>query len=225
MNPTLSVILPSRGRLDGLMRAIGSFHHPEVEIIVRIDRDDNDYAYCCGEIYLQPNVRLVVGDRLGGYKDLYLMSNECAKLATGDFLMVFNDDAWVDEDVVTPLKALDPKKRLVLFPRVEWPIDKESDAYKEFAKRPRLDFPIISRATYEAIGTFMPMPVSDWFWEEAVRKVPRLGGKVGYFTVYHNYERKKDDSFATYDSEAQVIEHRSEKWQKYQQELIERLKQ
>lgn len=224
VNPKLSVIIPSRGRIEGLVKTVKSLEQPGVQIIVRMDNDDVTSLGFSAFTCLKDHILLIVGPRYRGYIDLNLMSNECAKIATGDFLMVFNDDAWVDGDVVTPLKSLDPKKRLVLFPKVEWPIDHDSDAYKEFAKRDRLDFPIISRATYDAIGTFMPMPVSDWFWEAAVKQVPKLGGKVGCFTAFHNYERKKDDSFATYDSEAQVVEHRSEKWQKVQRDLIERLK-
>lgn len=86
----ISVLIPSRGRPELYARAVASLldhaSHPEqVEILARLDEDDyNQYQGLPG--------RLVVDIPLG-YGGQHDYNNQLAELATGEWLMVFNDDA------------------------------------------------------------------------------------------------------------------------------------
>lgn len=191
--PLVSVLLPSRGRPKQLRRAVHSCFSTcgdpsQVEVILRLDLDDPDLKTILRNGFDYPkNIKLLVKSRLRGYMDLYAFTNECAVISTGKWLFPFNDDAWFGSN--NWLKTLpSPNGKMVVYPRVDRPIERTHPRYVDFAKGPRFDFPIISRSLYNALGVYCPVLVYDWFWFEAWHKYPALDGRIiPELLVWHEY--------------------------------------
>ena len=89
----VSVLVPTRKRLDRLGRFIDSFkstvRDPDsAELVFRCDKDDLDSVR-----YLSAyDWTVLVGPRLQGYRSLPSFYNDMAKVATGDVLACGNDD-------------------------------------------------------------------------------------------------------------------------------------
>jgi hypothetical protein len=142
----VSVLIPSRGRLPGLIEAIRSLKEKaaspdSVEILVRLD--DDDPAFHIPIIPLpMVGTSLIMGPRLRGYADIYVFLNELAEKASGDWLMPFNDDAemltegW--DEIIS--KHADPAIPSVATLQQDPPHDYPC-------------FPVVSRAFYRAVGS------------------------------------------------------------------------
>jgi hypothetical protein len=222
MTPLLSVLLPSRSRLskrDNVLRLVESCYrfaaNPDsLEIIVRLDYDDELALSRISALEKFQDVRVIVGKRFSGYSNLHIFANECARLATGRWLGFFNDDAWVDSqgwDVALEKFAqpLGENPMQVCFAKVDFPCDHFSDEYvKNFVLGPRYDFPIVSRRLYEAAGLWCPSPVLDWWWHRAFHALPQLGGAfVDGLLLQHDYERS--DRLKCCDDEPAAIAYRT----------------
>jgi hypothetical protein len=89
----ISVLVPTRRRLDFLSRMLDSFNETatrkdQVELIFRCDNDDIESIE-----YLQKlNYPVLIGDRKDGYKSLPIFFNEMVEKATGDLFVCGNDD-------------------------------------------------------------------------------------------------------------------------------------
>jgi len=102
----LSILIPSRGRFDKLRECVERFlsqlsqeQQQIVEIIVKLDSDDHESIRRIPEIQTgATELHVYVADRLSGYRDLYVFYNQCARLAKGRFLMMWNDDARFKTD-------------------------------------------------------------------------------------------------------------------------------
>ena len=94
---TISMLLPTRGRVKQLDRTVKSIrrkadHASRIEIIFRCDVDDLET-----QSYLSSNAEtFIVGPREKGYASLPKFMNQCAALSTGDILVMINDDAIVE---------------------------------------------------------------------------------------------------------------------------------
>lgn len=92
----ISVLLPSRGRPGPLAESIASLRdhaaHPErLEILVAADADDPE---TCSTAY-RLDCRLVTFKHRHGYSGLHHYVNELARQASGEWLMLWNDDARI----------------------------------------------------------------------------------------------------------------------------------
>ena len=94
----VSVLVPTRGRVERLRKLIESFeqtHNGVAQMVFRVDEDDpdtRDYLFeRCFPQALSP-YRVVVGPRLEGYRSLPRFFNQMLSVATGDVLMCGNDD-------------------------------------------------------------------------------------------------------------------------------------
>lgn len=94
---TISILLPTRGRSKQLDKTIKSIRRnadqpSKVEIIFRCDVDDQETLS-----YLSSNNEIfIAGPREKGYASLPKFMNQCARLSTGDIIMMFNDDAIIE---------------------------------------------------------------------------------------------------------------------------------
>jgi hypothetical protein len=131
----ISVLVPSRARPDALRRSIDSLGEDGVEVLVRVDEDDprlEDYSSF-------PNV--VVGPR-HGYEGLHHYYNELASRASGDWLMVWNDDCLMETPGWVDVVRAHDGRMVVLNPATNhdnWKIDMNV-------------FPILPREMVEVMG-------------------------------------------------------------------------
>ncbi len=138
----VSVLLPSRNRSAMCEKSIHTLGSKDVEILIYVDYNDPDLA---SYILLGNDfTTIVIGPRYT-YKKLHEYYNLLSKMAKGDWLMLWNDDAemltynWTDK-----LPAVD-KPMVVNFN--ENPLDNL--------------FPVISRQMYETMGHFSLSPHND----------------------------------------------------------------
>ncbi|NDC38733.1 MAG: hypothetical protein EBZ48_11860 [Proteobacteria bacterium] len=96
----LSVMIPSRSRFDKLLDCLRTFQYQlgpsssEVEFIVNLDSDDTVTLSRMKELpFASLDIKVIVSSKLGGYKDLFVFYNECARVARGQLLLMWNDDA------------------------------------------------------------------------------------------------------------------------------------
>ncbi len=95
----ISVLLPSRGRPEKLRKSIGSLldgahARSEVEILVATDPDDETMALA-SLLDLPPQVHVYQAPERFGYARLHEYVNYLAGVARGDWLMLWNDDAYM----------------------------------------------------------------------------------------------------------------------------------
>lgn len=92
----ISVLVPTRQRLDRLAKLLWSFEQTttterrDAEIVFRVDQDDEDTQ----DFLLARSgpYRMVIGPRYRGYESMPLFFNDALGSATGDVLMCGNDD-------------------------------------------------------------------------------------------------------------------------------------
>lgn len=122
MNKTVSVLIPTRGRPEKLLLAIDSIRSTTdpnlTEILLRGDDDDETFQQLCVKHGNEwDNVFWFSGPRLpGGYASLTKYYEYLSKLAYGDWIMIFNDDARIEGPGWDALLATLPTKGLVCHP-------------------------------------------------------------------------------------------------------------
>lgn len=152
----ISVLLPTRGRVNALITAIRSLldnfsHENDIEILLRFDEDDLDTVEKVKkQIGDEERVHFCVGQKYG-YAGSHRYLNELSASARGDWLMLFNDDAIMETK--------------------NW--DKEIEKYigqmvfLDTVKRD-MQFPIIPRKVFEILGHFSLSTHCDtWIWDIA----------------------------------------------------------
>jgi glycosyltransferase involved in cell wall biosynthesis len=157
----ISVILPSRGRIDSLEKAVASIvaaGDPGVEVIVGLDDDDDSWQLAALRIEKFPGVRIAVKPRQQSVGALF---NLLEKEAAGNWLIPFPNDYTITTlDWAARLR--DAVTSLPLGLGVAYLADQ---LYRGFST-----FPVISRKTIELQGFFMPeffpFLFGDTWWNE-----------------------------------------------------------
>lgn len=158
--PSISVLIPARGRPLELARGIRSLRDaaerdPTVEILVAIDDDDEAFHRAP---FLDPSIRILTGPRPA---TLGAKLNALAAAARGDILWFLADDYVIDtpgwpERFRTAVGAL-PDGIGVLYPH--------DGLHEDHAS-----FPLVTRRMMNAIGYFAPVWFPYWFidtwWDE-----------------------------------------------------------
>ena len=97
--PLVSFLMPTRTRLLCAARSIESLYTTcddprSVEVVARGDSDDPETAKLAylTQVTCRGSLKLVIGPKLKGYFSLHHFYTYCAALATGDWLMVWNDN-------------------------------------------------------------------------------------------------------------------------------------
>lgn len=99
--PLISICIPSRQRFGDLSDTIRSCSDKAVdpsrlEYLLKFDTDDHDMIRRIPELPQQDRLRIIISERLRGYFDLHLFITDLCKLARGDWVWLFNDDARVE---------------------------------------------------------------------------------------------------------------------------------
>lgn len=158
----VSVLVPTRQRPERLRKMIASYEQTTmrcrgaVELIFRIDEDDT----VTQQFLQQHNYRTLIGSRHRGYASLPLFFNEMAAVATGNILLLGNDD--------------------MVFKTLNWPVHVIAAAnqypdglfdigYSTF-NATHYPFSTISRRVVDHVGYFWPPQIfwGDIFWRDVM---------------------------------------------------------
>lgn len=162
-DPLISVLLPSRGRPASLAKSVASLRDAadnprRLEVLVAADPDDPDTADAAREA----GARVQVARERHGYHRLHLYVNALAELATGAWLLLWNDDARM----LTP--GWDSRVAEAA-PGVLWPAHNGS---------PFLNvFPVAHRNVIERLGHFSLSPHCD-SWAQDVAEAAGIHRRI-----------------------------------------------
>ena len=153
----ISFILPTRNRTEELLEALKSLRLEEngLEALIWIDTDDPKKDRYLELFDNKIHVRTFVKDRVG-YINFHLMANFLCHQARYDWLMLFNDDAYMEnpkwfEIFRDEVKQFDPIKQPVVLN-----IWGQSQTVANL-------FPAVSRAYFDITGHFSLVPnTDDW---------------------------------------------------------------
>jgi len=158
----------------------------QIECVVRVDDDDEETLNAMDAKPPEYDYLKFLTGPHGGFYGLASAWNECAKAASGDYLLIFNDDStfrqhgWDDF-----LWDKDPKEI--------W-LAGFMDSLSQ-GQRPDIEawvaFPAISRAFYEAIGHLTEHCLMD-NWLYAIYTQPKIGPVYRTKGVYINHDRPQD---------------------------------
>lgn len=199
----VSLLTPSRNRVDLLRQSLNSVDSPRgnYEVLVAVDDDDpalGDYielikAYKKAKLFVMPS---------HGYQNLHEYYNELAKHAKGDWLMLWNDDAIMETR--TWVKLISPYDSTI--PQVLNPW-KEQDNL----------FPLISRAWYEAVGHFSQNTHAD-SWVQQVADIDGRSVYVPGISIKHYGEELNDE---THTRVREVVRQSSEAYRRMGEQRME----
>jgi hypothetical protein len=196
----ISILIPSRGRFDSLLKTVGSFCALAItrdfEILIKLDCDDHESIRRQGELdNFGPSIHVVIGPRLRGYFDLNKFYNCLAALSSGRWLCLFNDDArmvttgWDIELGNTG----DSSKPIFIWPHTEWDYPAHGQNRVAdlalYAEKKHYDFPIMSRGAYEALGHFSMSCLNDLYVYDVAMRFPSICRESNSLVVSHSYSR------------------------------------
>lgn len=139
-----SVLMPSRERPEMAKESIESLGEGDFEVLIYLDNNDPKlHKY---KKLKSKKVRLFVRPRVTYYK-FHEMINELCKHAKGDWLMLWNDDAFMHGEWISYLDKYDHNKVNVM----RWGGSPNNLNL----------FPAISRKTYEIQGFYSVSPHCD----------------------------------------------------------------
>lgn len=175
--PLLSVLLPTRGRYEQALESLYSIAHTssramdcmrDIEVLVRIDDDDPQAALWRLNQSRRSNVKVVQGPRFG-YSGHHHYYNEVAKVATGDWLLLWNDDAkFADISAGWDLALL----TMDIPPGCS---DEVCMLLGSMGKRSYGDFPLTRRAASVKLGHYAQSPQVDSYLLSLYWKLGAIG--------------------------------------------------
>jgi aspartyl/asparaginyl beta-hydroxylase (cupin superfamily) len=202
----LSLLCPTRERPGGLAALLRSLDRTayagqRIEVLCYADADDpllpgyrRLFDRAGRDFPRLGRCALIVGEPVG----VPAAWNELAAAAAGDYLLMANDDQlYVDyawdlalDDAAARLRESCPDQVLCLY----------FDGGQYGRDVP--DFPIISRAWYEALGYFAPVIFQQWSTDKWIFDIARQAGRLypvpGVFVEHRHYQEYKAPFDATY---------------------------
>lgn len=139
-----SVLMPTRERVDMAKESIQSLGDGDFEVLLFVDDDDPQLEEYCN--LKSPKVRVIIRPRLTYYR-FHEMINELSKHAKGDWLLLWNDDAFMHGEWIHHLDDYDHDKVNVM-------------RWGHSPNKLNL-FPAISRKMYEIQGYYSASPHCD----------------------------------------------------------------
>lgn len=150
----ISVLCPTRNRQLAFSLSIESLRrtHNPIEVLAYVDDDDERRPF-----FGAADV-IITGPRVG-YAGMHEMVNTLAKAATGDWLLLWNDDAFMQ----TPGWDIDVERSR---PAVLNPATNHGPGL--------VPFPIVPRAWVDTLGHFSLNRHCDSWWQEIGARLDRL---------------------------------------------------
>jgi hypothetical protein len=149
----ISILLPTRKRFDLMIKSIISLYEnandpSRIELLLKLD-DDNykEYIDRIDEIYkITQNVKIVISNRRKGYNSLHHFVNELCGVSTGEFLLLWNDDATMITNEWDNYVVEHSGEVCVL--------QMDNNHFPDI-------FPLVHRKIYEVLGHFSLNPQND----------------------------------------------------------------
>jgi hypothetical protein len=178
----ITVLVPSRERPEPLARSIASLGADDLEVLVSVDEDDprlDDYL-CL------PGIDVIVGPR-HGYRALHHYYNELAARATGEWLLLWNDDCIMQTPDWREVVSGYDGQMVVLNPNTNhdnWTIDMNV-------------FPIFPRRLVEVIGHVSLSRHNDT-WIESIARDAGIMLRVPIMITHDRADLTGNNDDATY---------------------------
>jgi len=171
----VSVLVPTRNRVKLLEKSLRSLKDnarldfkQKIEIIIKLDEDDVATQNWVIQNNAELWTTLLPGPRGRGYADLHVYYNDMCRLARGEFLFLWNDDA----EMLTPGWDLEINRQLD-----GKPCYLQSEV-SDIRGRDAFLFPIVHRSWYDSCGHFSMSPHNDTYVFNAFIKYPQLFRKT-----------------------------------------------
>lgn len=162
MDPSISILLPTRGRTDQLARSVLSLSNlaadwDRVQVLYGVDADDEPtWGLACNLARTQD---WVWATPRRGYDRLYEYTNALVDQARGDWIMFWNDDATMQTEHWDAVIHQYDDQDLILW--------LQTTSLAEM-----LLFPVVPRRFIEQVGHFSLSPHNDTWWSD-------IGGWLG----------------------------------------------
>lgn len=193
----VSVLMPSRGRPELAKKSIESLGKGDFEILVYLDHDDPEFYN-----YRLKGCRVSAGGR-HGYGGLHNYYNLLSAQSSGDWLMLWNDDATMEtKNWVDIISKYDHT-----IPQVLNPWNESGDNL----------FPLISRKWYEIVGHYSRSPHAD-SWVQQIGQRLNLQVYVPGIRITHLGEEMHDQ---THNEVRQIVRQTSAIHRNMEKERIE----
>jgi len=203
----ISVLLPTRKRYKFLKKSLNSLlvnaSNPKtIEILLGVDNDDKKTIENLDRLkrkyrpfVMRTFVKKAFLHKGSGYARVYKIYNELAKQSCGNWLMLWNDDAYMQTKSWDNFINIRQKVAILNF----WEERNGSNP-----------FPIISRKAYEIIGAFSKMPFCD-DWAIMLAKKTNISYEIGPLSVRHQrlVDKRRDRGYRS------AKKHVSKHWKKY----------
>ena len=191
----VSILIPTRGRPEGVLRTIESIRNttkPEnVEIILRGDDDDSSFEGLESKYDLEPdweNVHFITGPRFEGYNSLAQFYEECSAAANGDWIMMFNDDTlaegkgWDEELAQVPTTGFLCHAAVNYLNRSRYVTGPGPNPYSPF--------PIVPNRFWKALGHDKIVNQVDIWFCDVANKAGWQHINLARLTIRHNRQNK-----------------------------------
>lgn len=166
----ISVLIPSRNRTIQLVNSVRQIltmaaDPGRVEILLRLDCDDEASLLAYRGLRLTVPAIAVVDDRYSGWQSNHVYYNALARQASGDWLLLYNDDAQMltsawDTRLMAATKPIAATRML---------LEKGSQPHrwkvKQTGQMMGNCFPAVRRDAYELLGQFARHRHADVYWE------------------------------------------------------------
>jgi hypothetical protein len=187
MTPLISILIPSRGRVQGLLKTIDSFkQHPDAlhfEIRVRFDEDDLE-----SRAWLKPLSRLDVNVHIGrrgrGYADLNKFYTHMAEASDSPWIWIMNDDAYL----VSTTSFIDVVRSTPLHGVLLQPETYGLNACRYHGKRSA--FPLAPNGCWRPAYPEIVDPADAWLHEELVLRQGWDEVALPGVTIQHDWDNK-----------------------------------
>jgi hypothetical protein len=153
----ISALIATRGRVESLRKAVRSLRGTAgvpIEVLLAIDDDDMDTLR--STLSLDFDKAIIV--KRYGYDNLHEYYNELARIATGDWLLLYNDDCTI----TTQGWGIEVEEYVSTRPSYLCGTTSGS-AYP--------CFPLISRAAYTTMGKYSEFAANDTWLVEIFKRV------------------------------------------------------
>jgi hypothetical protein len=186
--------MPVRGNVDGLRLCLGAFNlftaqRDKFEVILVVDDDDPDAKFYHGlKGKFGFSIRVLIVKQSDNFSNDYM--NAGAKIASGDNILVFNDDCYMqtygwDDIVRVKVEANKQFKGLYLIAMLD-------STYNDTPDNPFPRFPMISKKAVDLLGFFFFPQVRQW---PADKVIWDLYNQVGCIIPAHEIKMQHDHNY------------------------------